>query len=507
MEQQIRLLILEHDVNDIDLLKYELKKSLNTYSVKIVQTEKEFTSALASETPDIILSDYSLPNFDGVSAFYLKQKLAADVPFMIVSGTIGEENAIELIKNGVTDYVLKDKLYSLAPKMKRALNEAKAKREKAATEIALHNSEASLRAMFDNTDIGFLLLNTYFDVLAFNSTSSRWASSSFGVELKKHINFRSLIRPQAVDAFDSLMNNILAGNDISYETSYPKKEGMLVWFQINIKPVKDQEGSIIGICIAVNDITQRKNAEDEVRKLNEELEERVKQRTEELLDANRSLEAFSYSVSHDLRSPLRSIMGFAQIIKRQYSSDLPSGMDELFNHILSSTERMNAIIEDLLALAKYGKQKLNLAEVDMNSLFNRVWGNICQTISHRAVIDLFDLPRIRADVSMVEQVVINLLSNAVKYSSKVEQPVICVGFEETHEYVTYFVKDNGAGFDMQHYNKLFGAFQRLHATNEFEGTGVGLLLVKRIIEKHGGTVWAEGKVNEGATFWFSLPKE
>lgn len=180
-------------------------------------------------------------------------------------------------------------------------------------------------------------------------------------------------------------------------------------------------------------------------------------------------------------------------------------MKELFGFIEDSGNRMNAIINDLLKLAKYGDEKLKLEPVNMAKLINGVWLNISRTTTHHAVIELGELPDVLVDISMMQQVIVNLLSNAIKYSSKVQKPVLKIWCEQTDTQCTFYFKDNGAGFDMSNYHRLFGAFQRFHTTREFEGTGVGLTLVKRIIEKHGGTVGAEAKVDEGATFYFTLP--
>jgi PAS domain S-box-containing protein len=505
MDRKMKILILEHDPSDIDLLKYELKRSFPLHTSQVVQSEKDFVSALLDFEPNIVLSDYSLPAFDGVTAFQITQKIAPNTPFILVSGTIGEENAVELIKSGVTDYALKDKLYALVPKVIRALNEADDKQLKKKMQESLQTSESNLRAMFENTDVGFLFLNTDYTVVAFNQVSDHWASDLFGLELKENANFKKLLTPERLIDFTSFAGRILKGNDVTYETNFPKTDGGIIWYNVNGKPVTDK-GKVIGLCIAVTDITSRKTAEEEIKKLNTELEERVKIRTAELVEANTALEAFSYSVSHDLRSPVRSVMGFTQIINKEYGHGLNEDLKELFGHIEKSSKRMNAIIDDLLALAKFGKEKLQIMEVDMHKLFSNVWDHLLFTNPHNAVIEMVPLPKVPADGSMIEQVVVNLLSNAVKYSSKKEKPLIKIGFEETEDGIIFYVKDNGAGFDMKSYDRLFGAFQRLHGVSEFEGTGVGLMLIKRIVERHGGSVWAEGKVNEGAVFYFSLPK-
>ena len=167
---------------------------------------------------------------------------------------------------------------------------------------------------------------------------------------------------------------------------------------------------------------------------------------------------------------------------------------------------MNIIIDDLLTLAKFGKEKLRITPVDMTKLIQCVWTNVKALNQHHAVLVMPELPVVEADMSMIEQVLINLISNAVKYSSKQEHPIVEISFKDDLDKITFYVKDNGVGFDMAHYDRLFSAFQRLHSMREFEGTGVGLVLVKRIVEKHGGNVGAEAKTGEGATFWFSLPK-
>ncbi len=501
----MKILVVEHDLYDIDLLKYELSRAFPNHTAQVVQTEKDFRSAL-EQKQDIILSDYSLPSFDGVRAFEIKQEIAPDTPFILVSGTIGEENAVELIKNGVTDYALKDKLYALAPKIIRAMNEAEDKRRKKSMEDALQKSEANLRAMFDSTDVGFLFLNPDGTVLAFNPMSQHWAQHSFGVELKTNMSFTELLIPERLFAFNALAGRVLKGKEVSYETNYPNADGALTWFYIHAKPVTDENKTVIGICIAVNDITASKQAEEEIRQLNMGLEERVKERTTELIEANTALEAFSYSVSHDLRSPVRSVMGFAQIINKEHGHALNAELKELFTHIESSSKRMNAIIDDLLALAKCGKDRLQRADVNMDGLFYGVWDNLLFASSHRATLQIQPLPVVSGDSSMLEQVVVNLLSNAIKYSSKKEKPVINVSYNEAGDKFTFCVKDNGAGFDMKNYNRLFNPFQRLHSIGEFEGTGIGLTLIKRIVEKHGGEVWAEGEVGQGASFYFTLPK-
>ncbi len=500
-----KILIVEHDPNDIELIQHELKKGNVNYIAEIVETGNAYENALRNFEPDIILSDYSLPNFDGPAAFEIREKLSPHTPFIFVSGTIGEENSIELIKNGVTDYALKDRLFTLTTKVNRAIKEAKEKREKEQAKESLLQSEMNLRAVFDNTDTGFLLLDTSFNIILFNKRANHIANLTFGFKLEENQNFIGLLLPERKTIFTGRFSEVLKGKSIHYETDYPQADGTVSWCSINGNPVFDQNGKVVEICFALNDITERKKAEDQIRELNETLEERVKTRTFELEESNKALDVFSAAVSHDLRAPVRALNGFLNIIKKEYEPSFNPDLKELCGYIDSSGKRINIIIEDLLKLAKYGKANLKLTMVDLNDLVNKVWGDVSFFSSHQAVLEIAKLPKVYADVSLIEQVLVNLLSNAIKYSSKEEKPVIKLGYEKADGTTTIFVKDNGVGFDMKHYNKLFGAFQRLHGMSEFEGTGIGLLLVKQIIEKHGGSVWAESKTGEGAIFYFSLP--
>jgi signal transduction histidine kinase len=255
----------------------------------------------------------------------------------------------------------------------------------------------------------------------------------------------------------------------------------------------------------IQDISQTVDYEHKVLELNAVLEERVRQRTAELVDINQQLESFSYSVAHDLRAPLRSIRAFSQIINKEYNDKIPDDCRNLLSVISDNANKMDQLIEDLLAFSKLGKKGIDVSEINTDELVNEIWDNIIRNINRAPRLVKDAVPNLVADKAMITQVLVNFLSNSVKYSEKKPDPVIEIGGYIDNEEVVVFVKDNGAGFDMKYYDKLFGVFQRLHSSTEFDGTGVGLAIVKRIIDKHNGRVWANGKVNEGASFYFALP--
>ncbi|OFY72088.1 MAG: hypothetical protein A3G23_06915 [Bacteroidetes bacterium RIFCSPLOWO2_12_FULL_37_12] len=232
--------------------------------------------------------------------------------------------------------------------------------------------------------------------------------------------------------------------------------------------------------------------------------EKVENINQDLIVVNKELDAFTYSVSHDLRAPLRAVYGYAQILNEDYGTKLDTEGKRIIGTICKNAERMGVLIDELLAFSKLGRRELQKREIDMNVLTKGVLTELNKLMAHKAKINISKLHVVKADYSLIQQVMFNLISNAIKYSSMKEYSHIEIFSKEIKQDIVFSVKDNGAGFDMKYYDKLFGVFQRLHKQNEFEGIGVGLAIIQRIILKHGGKVWAEGKVGEGATFNFSL---
>lgn len=270
---------------------------------------------------------------------------------------------------------------------------------------------------------------------------------------------------------------------INFVNRYKKKDGSYLWFDWNTTP-DPVTGKLYSIA---REITERKKAE------------------EQLQAANKELEAFSYSVSHDLRAPLRAINGFANVLYEDYAPKIDADGISSLHSILNNSKKMGALIDDLLAFSRLGRIEVTTSGINMTALVNSIRQEEMTENSSEIEFVIHELLPAKGSQVLIKQVWVNLISNAIKYSKHKPKSQIEIGSYYKDNFVVYYIKDNGAGFDMQYYDKLFGVFQRLHSHEEFEGTGIGLAIIQKIIHRHNGTVWAESKLNEGTCFYFSLP--
>ena len=261
---------------------------------------------------------------------------------------------------------------------------------------------------------------------------------------------------------------------------------------------------LIILVIVVALLAERIEKVRQLNQLNRDLENSAIQ----LHEANEELEAFAYSVSHDLRVPLRAIDGFSRILMEDYGDSLDEEGNRLISIVRDNTEKMGDLIDDILLLSRVGRQKMKGFEIDMEYLVRNVWEDLRPDWDGKEIeLIIDDLPNAQGDRILMAQVFQNLLSNSIKFTRNKNPALIEVGAQNYKDEIIYYVKDNGAGFDMKYINKLFGLFQRLHSPEEFEGTGVGLSIVQRVVRRHGGRVWGEGSVDGGATIYFTLPKD
>jgi PAS domain S-box-containing protein len=291
------------------------------------------------------------------------------------------------------------------------------------------------------------------------------------------------------------------GNDYPWE--FRRKDGVLR--EALISSVAIELDGVPCLISIVRDITDRLRAEEEIRDLNMTLERRVRERTAELEEAVREMESFSYSISHDLRAPLRAIAGYARIVEEDYAAQIDAEGKRLLERIAGGAIRMGELIDDLLDFSRIGRAELKKAPVDMQNLAREALGELSEAGGGGREVVIGELPQAVADRGLLRQVWANLLSNAVKYSRRSDPARIEIGGAVEGDALHYWVRDNGAGFDMAYADKLFQVFERLHRDPGYEGTGVGLAIVARIVQRHGGRVWAEGAPDRGATFHFSLP--
>jgi len=309
-------------------------------------------------------------------------------------------------------------------------------------------------------------------------------------------NLRNFVHPD--DMFEILKtrtHKVEPGVDFQVENRFKMKDGSYRWHLSQGKAIRDEKGALVRWIGTATDIHDLKMAEQESKRRNELLEH-----------ANRELESFSYSVSHDLRAPLRAINGYATMLMKTAGYKFDEEEKRKFDLIVSNATKMNKLIDDLLAFSRVSRAELHRNRIDMNKVAQAAWEQ--QLILNPDInvdFKMHSLPDTFGDESLMLQVFHNFLSNAVKFTRRRKEPVIEVGGKSNRSEEIYYVKDNGAGFNMNYRHKLFGVFQRLHSESEYEGTGVGLAIVQRIIHRHGGRVWAEGKVGKGATFYFSLP--
>jgi len=500
--------MVEDDETDALLMVRELRKGGVTFRSQRVDTKEEFLTALAEGPPDLILSDHGLPAFDGFSALAIARAKVPDVPFIFVTGSLGEETAVTALKSGAADYVLKHRLANLAAAVHRALCQAEERAKRREAETALRLSEERFRLLIQNVkDYAICMLDPEGRILTWSVGVENIEGYQPGETIGKH--FSCFFLPEDIATGQPALELQIAAAEGRFESEgwRLRKDGTRYWAHVLITAMRDETGQLYGFSKILRDRTEQKRAEEQILALNVELEQRVVQRTAQLQAANKELEAFSYTVSHDLRAPLRHIESFIEMLQINSGAKLDEESRGFIQTISGSAHRMNKLIDDLLAFSRMGRSEMFHTSIDMEAMIETVRKELCGELQGRKIAwSIGSLPTVQGDPVILRQALINLLSNSLKYTRPRAEARIEIGAMEEPLETIFFIRDNGVGFDPDYTDKLFRVFQRLHSAKEFEGTGIGLAIVHRIISRHGGRIWAQGRLDAGATFYFTIPK-
>lgn len=441
---------------------------------------------------ELIILDVQMPDMDGfeVAQILKSNKRTKDIPIIFATAEMGDRQfMMKGFEEGAVDYLAKP----LDPEVTKAKVSVLLKIQLQKRELLEKNASLEKAALLINNSpdiIGIIDPNTLF----FEEVNQAFTKTlGYSLEEAKRTPFTTFLDPTAKPLIHELSRN--QQQNLLFETRAYTKDNTEKWLQWN-GIIKDGKWFI-----NARDITQHKTVAGQIKQLNDELQRNLIQ----LEVTNKELESFSYSVSHDLRAPVRSLNGYSKILQEDYNDKLDDEGRRLLQIIQNNADKMGQLIDDLLSFSKLGKKEILKSEINSERMVDNILTDIATNTPHKANVVRTQLATTFADHALLTQVWINLLSNAIKYSSKKPNPKVEVGSYQTDDETIFYVRDNGAGFSMDYAHKLFGVFQRLHKASDFEGTGVGLAIVQRIIVKHGGRVWAEGKENEGATFYFALP--
>ncbi|MDY0018133.1 MAG: ATP-binding protein [Candidatus Delongbacteria bacterium] len=490
---KINILILEDNDSDLDLVMYELKK-LKTGKDKIIcKNKNEYIKALEEYLPDIVLSDYNLPDINGEEALELLREKSSDIPFILVSATIGEEKAVNLMRTGANDFIMKDKLKKLIPTIEREIREYE-NRKKAGID---HAELLKLTTAVNQSPSIIVMTDIEGKVEYVNPRFTE--VTGYMLDEIKDKNPKILKSGEMTnEEYSELWNTITSGRIWKGEFLNKKKNGELYWEGAAVGPVFDEKKRITNFLKLSQDITDKKQLVKELLK-----------EKEALTASNKELEQFAYIASHDLQEPLRIISSFAQLLDIKHSHRLNDDAKEYISYIVTGAKRMQNLIKGLLEYSRINSKVkprtfCNLSEPLKYALFNL---NLIISETRPKII-INELPEVIVEPDQITHVFQNLIGNAIKFKKEDEKCIIEIGSEKNiskNEWIVY-VKDNGIGIEERDFDKAFVIFKRLAAAAKKPGDGIGLALCKRIIEKLGGKIWVESEgAGKGSVFKFTLP--
>jgi PAS domain S-box-containing protein len=485
------ILIVDDKINNI----YALEQILGQPGRNLISVTSgnEALKVALNQEIDLIILDVQMPGMDGfeVAQILKSNKRTSETPIIFVTAELKDQRfVLKGFEEGAIDYLAKplnpeitEAKVSVLLQLHRQQRELMEKNQALENYALLINNSADLICIINSQTFQIEEVNdAVHDRLGYTVTEVKCSSLLDYLSDEGQAKVKQLAKNyQPAFSFETLM---FTKNNEHRFFSWNVVHKHNIWFANG------------------RDITRQKKADFEINQLNKNLERNIAQ----LQLINKELEAFSYSVSHDLRAPLRSINGYAQMIQEDHAHTFNDEAKRMLNVIRNNAKKMGVLIDDLLSFSRMGRKEIGRLPVDFNKLVEPIVAEQKLSAPAKTQFTVHPLPNTQGDPALLSQVYINLISNAIKYSANKENPKVEIGAEEKDDEIVYYVKDNGAGFDMKYAHKLFGVFQRLHSNEEYEGTGVGLAIVQRIIVKHGGKVWAEGIPGDGAVFYFSLPK-
>ena len=505
MKPELHILHLEDNRTDAVLIRSLLAEEGIVCDLERVQSRDDFVTALEQGEFDLIFSDFTMPGFNGLAALELARRMRPEIPFLFVSGTLGEDVAVDTLQQGATDYVLKQRLERLGPAVHRALAGVEERAARRRAEQSLAQSEFKYRHLFECLGEAALLVDASTErVLDANQRAARLLGRT-PMEIIG-LNRDQLHPPATLTTWRQRVSGLNdAARPVSFEGELLAKDGRVI--PVSVCATAFLLGGRHLVLELCEEIGERRHAEEEIRRLREELEQRLRLRTGELDAARRELEAYAQFLGQDLRGRLREVGDSAQQVMAQCVPRFDPATDLTLAVIRNGVEQVDQLIDGLLAFSKLRTRPLHRSSLDMTGLARTVFEELERHFPGRELrFELNRLPPAVADPDEIRQVFVQLLSNAIKFTRGRRPAEIRAGSYAEARQQGYFISDNGIGFEPEEGNRLFAPFQRLHAPETFGGVGLGLATVQRIIQRHGGEVGAEGRVNAGAIFYFTLPK-
>ena len=509
---RLRILIAEDEAAHAEAIRRAFETADAKAEVQVAGTLREYRSRVAAGAPDIALVDLNLPDGRAVEILSYPPE-AGDFPILIMTSYGNEQIVVEALKSGALDYVVKSAgAFAAMPRVvARALREWNLLQEHKQAERALRQSEQRFRTVARlSSDFAYSCVRTGAgDCIVDWITDAFYALTGYTeTQLREHKNWLFVVHPEDREAVVEPLRRLRPGDTDANEFRIVTRDGRIRWFA-NRMECEAEPGAPSGLRFfgAVRDVTERRWAEDEMRRLNAELEQRVRQRTQQLQALNKELEAFAYSVSHDLKAPLRGIDGYSRLLLERHADRLDVDGRVFLTHIRQGVSRMEMLIEDLLTYSRMERRALQSGSMEVAGLARSVVAERAAEIQARGVDLRLELPALtaRTDPDGLAQVLRNLLDNALKFSRDASAPTVEIGGRSEGSRVVLWVKDNGIGFDMRFHDRIFEIFQRLHRAEDYPGTGIGLAIVHKAAQRMGGRVWAESAPDAGATFYLELP--